>query len=267
MKTLYTLILFLLAGTAYGQSKLPACQGSDSIRWSNCFGSWAYSNSNKYVGEWKDGKNNGQGTYYYLADDQFKGDKYVGEFKDSIRNGQGTYTFANGNKYVGEWKDGKNNGQGTYTFANGEKYVGEWKDDKNNGQGTFTFANGDKYVGEFKDNKRNGQGTYFRADGRISSGEWIDGKPHGQFIEYRADKTIERSGIFKDGTLVTAQYIDPNSFTRIARNNSAPAVIENQQKNTQINNLSIEAAKIKCSELGFLQATEGFGKCVLQLTK
>jgi hypothetical protein len=30
--------------------------------------------------------------------------------------------------------------------------------------------------------------------------------------------------------LVTSQYIDPNSFTRIAKNNSAPAVSDSQQQ-------------------------------------
>ncbi len=36
-----------------------------------------------------------------------KGDKYVGEFKDGKRNGQGTATSADGRKLIGEWKDGK----------------------------------------------------------------------------------------------------------------------------------------------------------------
>lgn len=31
------------------------------------------------------------------------GSKYVGEFKDGKKNGQGTATFANGDKYVGEF--------------------------------------------------------------------------------------------------------------------------------------------------------------------
>ena len=35
------------------------------------------------------------------------GEKYVGAFRDGKENGQGTYTFAGGNKYVGEFKDGK----------------------------------------------------------------------------------------------------------------------------------------------------------------
>ena len=56
------------------------------------------------------------------------GDKYVGEWKDGKKNGQGTYTWTNGQKYVGEWKDEKENGQGTMSLSNGEKFVGEYKD-------------------------------------------------------------------------------------------------------------------------------------------
>ena len=44
------------------------------------------------------------------------GTKYVGEFKDDKRHGQGTYTTAGEDlKYVGEWKDEKEHGPGTYT--------------------------------------------------------------------------------------------------------------------------------------------------------
>ena len=199
-------LAFVLSGTAFGQSNLPACTGSDRAKWNNCFGSYTTPKGDKFAGEFKDGYANGQGTYFYIAENQFKGDKYAGEHKD-----------------------GKPNGQGTYTFANGERYVGEFKDGKPNGQGTHTFVSGERYVGEYKDGKWNGQGTYFRADGRIGSGEWIDNKPNGRFIEYRADKTVERSGIYKDGTLVTSQYVDPNSFTRIASNSTAPAVTESQR--------------------------------------
>ena len=112
MKAFYTLFFVLLAGTAYGQSNLPACQGSDATRWSNCFGIWTHSDGDKYVGEWKDGKQSGQGIFYFLADNKFKGDFYVGEFKDDKFNGQGTYLFlaentGKGNRYAGEFKDNK----------------------------------------------------------------------------------------------------------------------------------------------------------------
>ena len=150
------------------QSQLPACQGSDVSRWTNCFGTATSANGNKYVGEFKDGNYHGQGTYTFST-----GNKYVGEYKDDKRNGQGTLTWANGEKYVGEFKDDKFNGQGTYTFANGHKYVGDYKDDKRNGQGTYTYANGDKYVGEYKDNQLNGEGIRYSPSGSIiEQGRW-----------------------------------------------------------------------------------------------
>jgi hypothetical protein len=236
MKSIYTLILVLIAGsTAYGQSNLPPCQGTDVRRWSNCFGSANFPNGHKYVGEWRDGK----------------------------QNGQGTFTFASGEKYVGEIKEAKRNGQGANTYANGDKYIGEWSNDKENGQGTFTFSDGGRYVGEHKDGKKHGQGTFFLPDGKFALSEWIEDKPSGRFIEYRADKTVGRSGIYKDGQLVTSQYIDPNFFSRIASSNIPSEVSDNLQKNSQ----NIDSAKSKCEELGFKLTTEEFGKCVLQLTK
>ena len=56
--------------------------------------------------------------------------KYVGEYKDGKKHGQGTYTWFDGGIYVGKWKDGKEHGQGTYTSHVGTKYVGEWREGK-----------------------------------------------------------------------------------------------------------------------------------------
>jgi hypothetical protein len=134
---------------AWAQPSLPPCPSDVRAYWHNCIGT------------------------YPLPD----GNKFVGEFKDDKANGQGTSTFANGNKHVGEYKDGQYNGQGAFTFANGEKFVGEFKAGKVDGEGTYTFANGDKYVGEWRGNLRNGQGIEYRADGTIvNSGQWADGK-------------------------------------------------------------------------------------------
>ena len=80
-------------------SALPPCPGDyDESTWTNCFGTITWASGSKYVGEFRNGK----------------------------KNGQGTYTWANGYKYVGEYKNGKRNGQGTYTWASGAKYVGEY---------------------------------------------------------------------------------------------------------------------------------------------
>ena len=72
---------------------------------------------------------NGKGTYTWAVG-QWKGDKYIGEFKNSKRHGQGTYTQSNGNIYVGQFKDGNRNGQGTYYWADGRVWKGNWKDNE-----------------------------------------------------------------------------------------------------------------------------------------
>ena len=148
--TVSTLVsVAVLLGSAGEGWSLPPCPGTyNETTWTNCIGTVTSS----------------------------KGDLYVGEFKDGKQHGQGTYTTANGDKYVGEFKYGKSHGQGTLTYANGDKYVGEWKDGKSHGQGTYTYANGDKYVGEWKDGNKHGQGTYTYADGRVEEGIWENGK-------------------------------------------------------------------------------------------
>ena len=154
-------------------TELPPCPPSGYFH--NCFGNYTFASGDKYVGEFKDDKYNGQGTATLAS-----GQKYVGEFKDGTYNGQGTATLANGNKYVGEFKDGKYAGQGTETSSRGHKYIGEFKDGTSNGQGTLTFPDGTKYVGEFKDGIWNGKGTFTDDKGNKHIGEWKDGKKNGQ---------------------------------------------------------------------------------------
>jgi TPR repeat protein len=56
------------------------------------------------------------------------GAEYVGEYRNNKRHGQGTFYFNTGNKYVGKWKDGKTHGKGIYTYADGRVQKGVWKD-------------------------------------------------------------------------------------------------------------------------------------------
>ena len=129
---------------------------------------------------------NGQGTYVWDS-----GNKYVGEWKYGKQDGQGTKTWAGGDEYVGEYKENKWHGQGALTWANGDKYVGEWKDSKRNGLGTYTWASGDEHVGEWKDNNRNGIGTYTRPDGGTKTGVWVNDEYFGTENELNA-KEAER---------------------------------------------------------------------------
>ena len=232
--------LCLMAGSAFAQSSLPACQGSDWSRWTNCIGTVTDANGDKYVGDIKDGKRNGLGVSTFA-----NGTKYAGEYKDGKRNGQGTQTYADGNQFVGEWKDGKRNGQGTQTYANGENYVGdfkddertgqgvysfvngsqfvgEWKENKRNGKGTFTLPNGTNYVGDFKDDKANGQGTLTAVEGFQYVGEFKDDKANGQGIFYAASGSIIKQGRWEADVLVQSFALEAKRFPI---NSSAFAVV------------------------------------------
>ena len=190
-KLLGILVLGLLwCNTNFAESTLPACQGKDNLQWSNCFGTYTWTSGefagDRYVGEWKDGKLHGQGTWTGTWEG-IEGE-CTGEFKDDLLNGQAICAWANGATYVGEYKDDARHGQGTLTTRDRYKYVGEWKDGLPQGQGTETHPDGEKYVGEFKDGERHGQGTETFPDGssggKITKGIWnknefVEGKKQG----------------------------------------------------------------------------------------
>lgn len=214
-------------------SKLPPCPKPDYSKnddmerlshWNNCWGRYKVELHKDYrgdvlEGEWRNGSQNGQGSYTYA-----NGDKYIGEFKDNTYNGQGTYTWATGDRYVGEYKDGKKHGFGTGFNADGASYVGEYRNDKFHGQGTYTFANGSRQVGEFKGDKLQGRA-----------------------IKYKSDGSIEESGIFDNDILVKSQYIDPNSFTRLSRQSTPSASGTAQSDNEQLK-FELEAERQRLAE-------------------
>ena len=98
------------------------------------------------------------------------GDIYVGEMKNDKPHGHGTYTWPSGEKYVGEFKNDKRYGQGTSTYKD-IKYVGEWKEDKEQGVGTFT-SNEIKFIGKLKDGERL-QGTMTWFSGEFAGNKYI----------------------------------------------------------------------------------------------
>ena len=152
MKNVYLkiglLITTLLSGSgSVMASDLPPCPSSGYLH--NCFGTFTWGSNTKWAG-----------------------DKYVGEWKDDKKHGQGTYNYAGGEKYVGEWRDNERHGKGTLTLADGEKYVGEFSNGKYHGQGTYIDASGEKYVGGYKDGKKHGQGILTSAEGIVKEGIW-----------------------------------------------------------------------------------------------
>jgi hypothetical protein len=192
---------------AAAQSQLPACQGSDVSRWTNCFGFVSYSSTEKYSGEFIDGQRHGMGAFTF-----FGGWKYVGEFKNYKRNGQGIYYKPDGSiSATGNWSDDKlvqsfeidtnrfpfNLPTQTAQPSSAERVhlaavqsqlpacsfpVGQkWTDCF----GTQIFSNGSMYVGEFKDGSFNGQGMEYYPNGSIRrQGRWENGNLVQSFAIY-----------------------------------------------------------------------------------
>ncbi|MDA9565333.1 caspase family protein [Alphaproteobacteria bacterium] len=198
MKKLFVTLSLLISITCLSSQSLalPPCPSTGD--WDNCYGSFTSQTKEKYIGEWKNNKRNGQGINSWI-----NGDKYIGEYVDNIREGQGTVIFGNGNKYVGRLKDNLFNGQGKFNWANGNKYEGEWKNGKQHGQGTFTFPDGENYKGEHKNNTRNGYGIYTFANGKIEEGIWKDGK----FLYAQKSQKAEKrySEVSKPKTIVKTE--------------------------------------------------------------
>ena len=71
-RLLPVLIVFaVFLGSAGESFALPECPGSPAFsrniikNWTDCFGTQTYDGWGKYVGEWKDGKKHGQGTFTF----------------------------------------------------------------------------------------------------------------------------------------------------------------------------------------------------------
>ena len=231
-----------VAGSAYGQSSLPACQGSVS-RWTNCFGTTTFTSGSKYVGEFRDGKADGQGTATYA-----NGDKFVGEWRGDLRNGQGIEYRTNGTiNRSGRWADGfqaqsfaidtnrfpfnqpTQTASATLASAPVPDPVKAERDRlaavaqsqlpectlayKHNCVGTETYPNRDKFVGEYKDNKRNGQGVIYDYTGWISfQGRWENGSLV-QSLAIDRNSSAQRfpfnSPLTASGTPAPAPVLDP----------------------------------------------------------
>jgi len=57
--------------------------------------------------------------------------EYNGEFRDGKEDGEGTFKYPNGNLYIGKFKDGKMSGYAIFLDMEEQtKRHGEWKDGK-----------------------------------------------------------------------------------------------------------------------------------------
>ena len=86
----------------------------------------------EYKGDCKNGLAHGDGEAFGL-------DHYIGHFKKGYPDGEGTYKWAAGEVYTGHWKRGMRHGNGELSWLVNNKdttIVGKWVKDKYVGSGT-----------------------------------------------------------------------------------------------------------------------------------
>ena len=101
----------------------------------------------KYIGEWKNGKENGIGTYTSRNRDHV----FAGQFKDDIVEGVGFKSWFEGEEiYGGEFKDNEREGIG-YCRLEGKVFIGKWREGIIDGFGVLITEDNFKFIGTVRD--------------------------------------------------------------------------------------------------------------------
>ncbi|XP_019241829.1 PREDICTED: phosphatidylinositol 4-phosphate 5-kinase 1-like [Nicotiana attenuata] len=104
-----------------------------------------YSNGDVYEGEFHKGKCSRSGVHYYHLSERYGGDWIDGKY-----DGYGVETWTKGSWYRGQYKQGLRHGVGMYRSYTGDLYAGEWCNGQCHGSGVHTCEDGSSYTGEFK---------------------------------------------------------------------------------------------------------------------
>ncbi|CEM20896.1 unnamed protein product [Vitrella brassicaformis CCMP3155] len=174
--------------------------------------SYQQSGKKDYEGEWRHGKQDGEGTQFNHANDskafdgQWVAGKVVGEGK-AHRFPWEVYD------YEGALLDGKPHGKGTAHWSNPRtgwtgKSTGNWANgQKASGDGkadNMPLEDGSIYTGALLDHKPHGRGTSYCPNRRERyEGEWREGQRNGKGISYQSDgKTKMHEGQWENGQMV-----------------------------------------------------------------
>lgn len=170
-------------------------------------GTYVWNSGDKYIGEWKNGNRTGQGTFIWTD-----GAKYSGDYLDGERTGKGKINYSDGGKYTGDFLKGERHGKGTLTWPNGEKYDGDFVNNNRDGEGTYTWTSGNKYIGEWKDGNRTGQGTFIWKDGNKYFGEFYKNKMNGEGTYISGEDNTMMIGEFVSNEINDGVIIFPDGF-------------------------------------------------------
>ena len=119
-----------------------------------------YPSGATYHGEMRNGKRHGHGVYTYPNPG---GWKYVGEWKEDKEDGMGKTVRSNGSGYEGQYKNGFQHGEGKTIHEGGNTYQGQHKNGSPHGEGITTHTDGWSHRGQYKNGKVRGFGISTQA--------------------------------------------------------------------------------------------------------
>ena len=102
--------------------------------------------------------------------------EYRGVMRDGRADGEGTYFDTTGMSYKGSWKAELMDGLGTLMLPGGDEYIGQMRAGKAHGAGRYIEVTGEIFDGSFVEGKREGIGTTTLPDGSSYRSRWVQGQ-------------------------------------------------------------------------------------------
>ena len=87
------------------------------------YGTFYFNDGEKYVGDWKNDKYDGNGTYYFNTSNDVDEEKFEGHWKNGKRNGQGTSYFRNGDRLEANFRNNEKDGEAKLIRKNGKTII------------------------------------------------------------------------------------------------------------------------------------------------
>lgn len=84
----------------------------------------------RFEGEWIDGLPHGFGSLQFFNIEAGTCNYFEGQFKNGKKDGRGTFYYADGTKFEGEWQNDLKNGNGSLHFMNGVVERGYYENDR-----------------------------------------------------------------------------------------------------------------------------------------
>ena len=172
-----------------------------------------YNNGEKFIGQFKNDKKEGEGTIININYDIIKsnwkkdisvnfgiilyrnGSIYIGNFINTnnniyLKEGLGIIKYINGDRFEGEFKNDLKEGKGKL-YLKDKIIIGFWLNDKMTNNGIINYNNGDYYEGNIIKNKREGEGIIKYNNGNIFKGSFINDIINGKGKLYNEQSTYE----------------------------------------------------------------------------